>query len=220
MANSAAFFNGDIRSITLPDGWTTCSEYAFGFTYNLEKVVFGKGLKQLDACVFSNCLSLQEVILPDGMEKIEDNAFEGCTSLAEITLPNTLTSLGSEVFCQCSNLQSVTLPASLTQIPAKTFNTCERLTEIFDFATTPQKVKEYSFKYELGKSVTVHVMPECVSAYQRANYWSRFTIVGDLDDYVTSIDNISDKVTDSKPVRYDLWGRRVGDNYRGLFIQR
>ena len=82
--------NGDV---TIPDGVTSISSYAF----------YG-------------CRGLTSVAIPDSVMSIGASAFEDCSSLTSVTIPDSVTSIGSSAFYGCSSLTSVTIGAGVTDI--------------------------------------------------------------------------------------------------------
>ena len=77
--------NGDILSVSLPDGLTSIGGRAF-----------------------NNCSSLTSITIPNSVTSIGYEAFYGCSSLTSITIPNSVTSIGGSAFAGCSSLTSVT----------------------------------------------------------------------------------------------------------------
>ena len=77
----------ELRTVTLPDGLKTISDYAF----------------------YKSCIT--SVTVPDSVTSIGDGAFEGCSYLTSATIGSGVTSIGTEVFHNCPRLESVTVSA-------------------------------------------------------------------------------------------------------------
>lgn len=79
----AAFYQNEIKSVSIPDTVTKIGSIAFADCVSLESVKMPSGLVQIDDNAFAGCSSLQYIELPAGCETIGEDAFYGCTSLTE-----------------------------------------------------------------------------------------------------------------------------------------
>lgn len=93
----------------------------------VEKIVIGKGIKQIGARAFFGFSELKSVSLPEGLVSIGEQAFALCTALEEISLPSTLQTIESSAFEGCTALAQVALPKSLGSIGIKAFSGCASL---------------------------------------------------------------------------------------------
>lgn len=83
-----------LRSVIIPAGVTSISEYAF-----------------------SGCKSLESIIIPDTVLEIKDVAFNDCGSLKSINIPNSVTYMGGGTFINCQNLTTINIDNVPDSIP-------------------------------------------------------------------------------------------------------
>lgn len=83
-----------LRSVTIPTGVTSISEYAF-----------------------SGCKSLESITIPDSVLEIKDVAFNDCSSLKSINIPNSVIYMGGSTFINCQNLTTVNIDNVPDSIP-------------------------------------------------------------------------------------------------------
>lgn len=114
-----AFTNSSLSQITLPEGlkvihdsafeWTLITEIyipasvedidtAFAYCYNLQSVVFGGAIEELNESAFYECQSLVDINLPEGLKYIGYNAFYNCRSLAPVVIPFSVVDIDSYAF--------------------------------------------------------------------------------------------------------------------------
>lgn len=95
------FYDCGFTEITLPDSVTELGEAAFRYCRELQKFIFGKGLKIIPLFCFQDDWCLTSVTIPEGVTTIEEYAFENCYELKKITIPSTITEIknkfGSDV---------------------------------------------------------------------------------------------------------------------------
>ncbi|MBR5088681.1 MAG: leucine-rich repeat protein [Ruminiclostridium sp.] len=111
--------------------------------WNISKVAFSKGLKELGNFTFTECRSLKTVVLPEGTERIGIMCFNMCDSLEELHLPDSIREIGDYAF-NCAVIKGrLELPASLNEISPMTFRQAS-----LDALTIPNGVTaigEYAF---------------------------------------------------------------------------
>lgn len=81
---TSAFYDGEIVSVTVPEGVLTIEDYAFSW-----------------------CRSLRKVSLPSTLTEMGDRVFDYCTSLEELTIPEKVTSVGTNIIYNCKQLRLV-----------------------------------------------------------------------------------------------------------------
>jgi hypothetical protein len=85
--------------------------------------------------------------------------------------------IGEYAFDDCSGLTKVVIGKSVTSIGSSAFYGWTALTDIYNYATTPQDT------YFSNYSATLHVVPGYGDAYRAAYPWKNFqTIVEDATD--------------------------------------
>ena len=121
--------------------------------------------------------STSELVIPEGMTEIKNVAIRYFKNVTKIRIPSTVTAITSSNFYGCKYLTRVTLPASVTSVGSGAFSGCSALRRIVCKATTPPTATGSiaSNPSEIQLKVT---NSSSVSAYQAANYWKEFNIIG------------------------------------------
>ena len=132
-------------SITIKDGTTSISPYAFYKCSGLTSITIPSSVTSIGKSAFDGCASLTAITLPQNLSSnIGDNTFAGCTSLTEIVIPDSVPSInGSAVFSGCTSLQKITIGSGVTSIGTNSgflgksiFTGCTSLREITCLAPT------------------------------------------------------------------------------------
>jgi len=114
--------------------------------------------------------------------------------LTSLTLPRTLKSMGSWIIYDCPNFKTVTCYAEeVPEINTATFS-----------------------DYQLPE-LTLYVPAASVEAYKAHDIWSRFGTILPIGG--TEIHGIAQDTQKADTRTYDLFGREVDANYRGLKLQ-
>ena len=121
-----AFYESQIKNVTLPNNITEISASAFADCM-LEEIVIPNSVTKIGESAFAGT-NLETIILPEGITEIPNGAFSG-SKLSNITIPSTVTKIGSYAFSN-SKITSITLPNGLTEIAEGTFNSCDNLVSI------------------------------------------------------------------------------------------
>ena len=118
-------------------------------------------------------------VIPNSVTYIGINAFTSCTSLTSIIIPNSVINIESSAFQDCSNLTSIIIPNSVTTIGNYAFAWCENLTSITNLNPVPIDIENLGVFIGINQSAcTLEVPIASVSAYQNAEVWKEFNIVG------------------------------------------
>lgn len=148
------------KTYTVPIGITSFEDGAFGYTQNLEKVIFQDGVESLSYELFYKNNSIKSVELSDSVKTINDRAFFGCTNLEEITLPDSVTKLGTGVFTDCTSLKKAVIPYSISELSDNTFYNCSSLEDVT--LENVKKIGKYAFKGTNLKSIVLDTTVEDV----------------------------------------------------------
>ena len=167
--------------IRIPSTLTSLGKYAFKGCTALNKVDY-----EATNCTYSGtqaeppffgCSALATVMVSDNVTQIPAYCFKDCTALANLTLRNGLTTIKTYGFYECRNINTLVLPVSVTSIASFAFGNAYdmQLTRVESHNTTPPTINgEVAFP----SGQTIYVPNASVSAYQAANYWSNYNIVG------------------------------------------
>ena len=191
----AFFYTKGLTSVSIPETVESIGTYAFCYSI-IEEVNLPSKIKVLEPYVFSDCNDLKVVTLPEGLETIKEGAFYACKLLESITLPSTVTSIEGEF----------------------TFSMCTSLAEVHANMVTPVAYeKEIMFGSNIYEYATLYVPQGSKEAYQATDFWNKFVNIKE-EAVSTGIENaVAEKANDN--AMYDLQGRRVNDNYKGMVIQ-
>lgn len=148
------------KTYTVPIGITNFENGAFGYTQNLEKVIFQDGVESLSYELFYKNNSIKSVELSDSVKTINDRAFFSCTNLEEITLPDSVTKLGTGVFTDCTSLKKAVIPYSISELSDNTFYNCSSLEDVT--LENVKKIGKYAFKGTNLKSIVLDTTVEDV----------------------------------------------------------
>lgn len=99
-------YEGDDRTVTIPDGVVVVAERVFIGHEEIEKVVMPASLTTLKNGAFYGCTSLKEIKFSSALNFIGDAVFGECDSLTEFTLPASVQYLHSEAFYDSCGLTS------------------------------------------------------------------------------------------------------------------
>lgn len=137
-----------IRQVTVGEGITTLSPYAFQGCTNLTQVSLPDTLTALGKYAFFHCTALKTLELPQGISEIPERAFYQCTSLETIQLPAQLTAIGKGAFDGCAALRQLELPDSVQTIGTSAFAGCASLQQL----DLPDRVTELGLNTLYGCS--------------------------------------------------------------------
>lgn len=172
--------------------------------------------------------NLRMAILPEGLRRIGNSAFYGSplydlnrmpftrgTEVLENMLPPGLEDIGHYAFGECS-FTSVILPNSVKSIGECAFAWNSSLTDITCYASIPPTAGQNMFD-DCTALTAIYVPDDAVGDYKAAEGWSDYaSLIKPISEY-TGIVNIN--ATQEKPqTRYDLSGRIVTDDYKGIVI--
>ena len=129
----------------------------------------------IGACAFYGCQSLTNITIPNSVRTIGGNAFALCYGISSINIPESVISIGRGAFMLCSSLSSVTINGANTSIMSYAFDGCRSVSSVKVVAQNPPAIDNMTFEVYNE----LHVPAAVVKAYQVADYWKKFRIVGD-----------------------------------------
>ena len=141
-------------SITLKEGTTSITDYAFADCTGLTSIVIPNSVTEIGRNAFLSCTGLASIDIPKSVTKIGEYAFDNTPwfdnqpdglvyaglvaykykgtmpSGTSITLRNGTTSITGSAFRYCTGLTSIVIPNSVTDIGAGAFAHCTDLTSV------------------------------------------------------------------------------------------
>ena len=190
------------NNYVIPNGVTTIEDYAFCDCIALESVTIPNSVTTIEDNAFSSCFALKSITIPNSVTKIGFGAFYSCFALESINLPNSVTTIGAWAFADCNalksttitipncvasierytfyncrSLTSITISSSVTSIGESAFQDCTALTSITNLNPMPVEISWNVFS-NIDENCTLKVPTNAVSAYQNAEFWQEFNIVG------------------------------------------
>lgn len=168
-----AFYECDIREITLTKNLKYIGQYAFGYNENLEKVIVNAtNIEQPAGAVqiFLYDKKINQIVFSDEMTYIPESMFSEA-KLADnitITIPANVKSIGNSAFSS-SNVGNVIFAedSKLEKIGNFAFNQCEKLTEI----TLPESLKEIGMSAFKTSGLTSITIPENVEIIEKEAFF-------------------------------------------------
>ena len=132
--NKVAYFYKGIMPantvVTLVDGTTAISGFAFSGSTNLTGITIPSSVTCIESNAFNGCSGLTGINIPSTVTSIEAEAFYGCSGLTSISIPPSISFIDEGVFCACSHLTNITIPSSVTSIGLAAFAGCSSLTNV------------------------------------------------------------------------------------------
>ena len=119
-----------ITSLTVNDGVTAISAYAFYGLNRLTKATLPNGVSSIEDGAFYGCSNLLSFVISDNVTSIGNYAFYDCDRLTEMLIPRNVINIGESAFKNCDVLQRVVMLANIPAIQVSTFEDCLALKEI------------------------------------------------------------------------------------------
>ena len=118
-----------LKSVSIPSTVTTIGSYAFGYCSGLRSVVIPEGVAEIGEYAFCDCDDLVSVVIPGSVKTIGGDAFSSCDDLEEVTLNEGIETIGSYAF-EYTNIQSIELPESVKKVESSAFYNCYSLNAV------------------------------------------------------------------------------------------
>ena len=168
--------SGSIKIIIIENGILNISSYAFNLHNVLSSINIPSSVTRIGSRAFFMCSGLTKIELPNSLTTIDALAFEK-SALTSITIPNSVASIGNAAFYDCKKLTSITFPNSIIEFGAGAFDECG-LASVINLNPVPYSINPLTFGYLNLSTITLNVPMTSVSAYQNADVWKEFNIVG------------------------------------------
>jgi len=176
----------------IPNTVTSIEGSAFWCCSSLTSVTITNSVTYIGIDAFGYCSGLTSIAIPNSVTSEEvSGAFRGCSGLTSIILPNSISSIAANAFSQCYGLTSVTILNSVTLIGPNAFAGLNALTEIINYATTPQAISDndYVFNGVNLSACTLRVPLGSSAAYRAADVWQDFVNIVEFvaDPHYTAV---------------------------------
>jgi len=167
-----------IKTVVIENGVTRIGDNAFHDFPYLTNINIPTTVTSMGSRAFASCPILKTINLPNGLTNIGYRAFERCYIINLIDIPNSVTSIGESAFEECYGLTSITLPSSVTYINSRGFAFCSNLVSITNENPEPINIPNDVFVGMDQNACKLRVQASSVSAYNNANVWKNFVVVG------------------------------------------
>ncbi len=122
VANGAFKDNGEIWTITVPEGAVSIGNEAFSGCMNLQEITLPSTLTTIGRYAFLECSYLNSFSLPAGVKNLGIGAFQNCTDLEIFKFNQAdIKEIPDALFEGCARLQDVEIPVTVTKIGANAF---------------------------------------------------------------------------------------------------
>ena len=183
-----------------------------------------ESLKTIGKEAFSGT-GLLSVSLPSRIDSIGESAFSGCDKLVSATLPENLTTIPASMFSRCYALAAISIPASVEYIGDEAFYSCLGLKEITSFNPVPPVCEPFYgenwtmvFDGVNPEHCTLKIPTGSTASYAAAVGWDMFYLCEEFDP--SGIQGVLKGKASGKTVHYDLNGRMIPSNAKGIHIVR
>lgn len=211
-------------TLALLDGTTDVCGRAFNNCWNLAGIDLPESLKTIGKEAFSGT-GLLSVSLPSRIDSTGEGAFSGCDKLVSATLPENLTTIPASMFSRCYALAAISIPASVEYIGNEAFYSCLGLKEITSFNPVPPVCEPFYgenwtmvFDGVNPEHCTLKIPTGSTASYAAAVGWDMFYLCEEFDP--SGIQGVLKGKASGKTVHYDLNGRMILSNAKGIHIVR
>ncbi|MCR5271038.1 MAG: leucine-rich repeat protein [Prevotella sp.] len=166
------YYSSDLKKVALPSTLTYLGNRAFYGNRQLQEVIFGDGLTEIQNETFEGCTALKSVTLPSTIKKIGSDAFYN-SGLKNIELPEGLSIIQSNAFGNCDSLTAVTLPSSVNSV-FYPFRDCDNLTSITVKAIAPPYANDNDIMGGKESQCSLYVPELSLASYKQTDRWSKF----------------------------------------------
>lgn len=181
ISNSAFGDCYNLQTITIPEGVTVISHYAFEYA-GITSLTIPKSLQQIGAYIAVGCDNLTEVqwnaincaVYANGSNIYPP--FDNSGDITSFTFGEEVEVIPTELCIGMNYLTSLTIPQSVTLIEMGAFAFCEELTEVTCHAAVPPVCEEDVFYGVTVENIPLYVSPNSLALYQEADTWKDFLV--------------------------------------------
>ncbi|MDE7365301.1 MAG: leucine-rich repeat domain-containing protein [Ruminococcus sp.] len=175
----------NLKEINLPDNIESIGQKAFQWCRKLNNIHLPANLRRIGEKSFRECDSIMEIEIPKKLKFIGQNAFENCDKLKKIIVPDHV-QMTSSAIPDCSNLKYITIKGKKVQVTLR-ISKYTTASDIFDFITVSEKVKEVMCIKKTGKMMLAYFLAmeydnEKAKNYIHSNFIETAKYLTDMDD--------------------------------------
>ena len=214
-----------LTEISIPNSVTSIEDYAFSGCTNLTTLIIESSIEPLTffrGTGYNSFLHTQIINLTIGRDLIlsRDSNFNllsvGLNKISNLTILDNIGKIDflfSDKDFLPETLSELTIGENNTDYPSN-LSSYKSLKTITLKDRTPQRCPEFTnLQFE---NIKVYVPEGALSSYQNADGWKNFWHLSDSDE--SGINEIISDAIKTEVARYDLQGRQVSADYRGLII--
>jgi len=159
--------------------------------------------------------AITSISISNSITEIGDGSFMNCTTLKSIFIPKNVKEIGFEAFYNCQSLKKVVM-YDISIIENRVFEGCKNITDVYNYAETPQKIGDEVF----STYGTLHVLKGKKEAYMNAANWNKFTIVDDLEinEYVLNDGEVYDNKNATEILQMSYCRTFTNTEWQALYV--
>ena len=171
-----AFYDGQLKSVTLPGTISSIGESAFENCSELNHIYFEENLLDLSSIgyrAFANSgleeLNFPEYYMLENPIAIGDQAFRECGNLTSVSISSVVKSLGKYAFYKCQNLTSATISDnSIDALNDGVFASCGNLSQV-SIGNSVKSIGASAF--DCCESLSSINVPNSVESIRKGAFW-------------------------------------------------
>lgn len=122
------------------------------------------------------CAKNGKLLFEKGIYQINEHAFGNCDKISEVILPVSLYTIKSDAFYGCKSLKTLSLPKNLKVIEKKAFSSMN-LESLHVNWETPIEIDEESFDNGIYDNTILFVPKGTKKIYQKSSHWNLFRTI-------------------------------------------
>lgn len=205
-------------SYDIPNTVKTIGFAAVTNCWNLTSITIPSSVTKIEDDAFGQSGDIQELNLPESIVSIGEWAFEYWELITTLKLPNKLKHLGFCAFSECDALEIIIIPESLSSIDEYIFSECYNVKSIYYNTQKPVETYINIFEDNIYTNATLYVNESSLEAIKKTEPWCLFNKIETYDFSQSDISNIDNESKTVEIARYDLHGKQVSKEYKGVII--
>lgn len=236
IGQSAFYCCGGLLSINLPSSLEVIDNNAFAECLNIKSVEIPNSVKQIGSWAFYNCYMLQEFIISDGPELLEISrlALKNAGYQWSLYIGRSITNKDNVQLSVSPQIlkiaDSVNIGDLMTSIDGRNLEELYIGSGVMEFPKDISSLSKLSRFYvgdtnppicptvtpEQYQTIKVSVPAGTINLYKNTEGWRNF-----INLYEEDYDSVIElEVNDTNSTLYDIQGKMINKDYRGLVIKR